>query len=68
MITMKRIILEYDEQTSNLNVRAEGFTEAEVIAVMDEARENVRRVVVENLKKKKIALAGPFSAIQMPKA
>jgi len=65
---MKRIILEYDEMSTNLNVKAEGFTEAEVLAVMDEARENVRKVIIENLKKKKITLAGPFSTIPIPKA
>ena len=65
---MKRIILEYDEMSMNLNVKAEGFTEAEVIAVMDEAREKVRGVIIENLKKKKITLAGPFSAMTIPKA
>jgi len=65
---MKRIILEYDEMSMNLNVKAEGFTEAEVPALLEEARENVRRLIIENLKKKKIALAGPFSTIPIPKA
>jgi len=65
---MKRIILEYDEMSMNLNVKAEGFTEAEVPALLEEARENVRRLIIENLKKKKITLAGPFSTIPIPKA
>jgi hypothetical protein len=65
---MKRIIIEYDEQSCNLNVRGEGFTDAEMIVVMKESQGKLEQSVIDNLKKKKISLASPFSTVNIPKA
>lgn len=64
---MKKIFIEYDEHPCTLNMRSEGFTDAEVIVVMEEATKKAKEQVIAELKKKKISLASPFSTVNIPK-
>jgi hypothetical protein len=65
---MKRITIEYDEATSNMGVRAEGFTDAEVLVILKEAHGKASQKVIEELKKKKVAIVSPFAMNGIPKA
>ena len=65
---MKRIIIEYDEHLCTLNMRSEGFTDAEVIVILKEAQAKAELAVIAELKRKKISLASPFSTVNIPKA
>jgi len=63
---MKRILIDYDETTCNMGVRAEGFTDAEVIVVLREAQKKAEEAVIENLKKKKVSLVSSLG-INLPR-
>jgi len=59
---MKSITITYDETNSNLNLASQGFTDAEVLVILEEAHDKVHATVVDALKKKNTGLLTPHLA------
>lgn len=58
---MKTITITYDDSkpVPTLNVSAQGFTNAEILVILDESKQKVKDAVIDELKKKSTGIITP---------
>lgn len=59
MITMKQIVINYDEANKNISVSSVGLTEGEALAILIESHITLKDAIIGNLKKKSSPILSP---------